>query len=97
MDVITDFVGGVWYLCCGLPIVGFIAGAAARQIMGRRNAPFFLDIILGIAGALIGGFITAFIGFDDTLNIGFGIGAIITGTIGAIVLLFIGERLGIGK
>lgn len=92
-----DFIGGVWYLCCGWILVGAIAGAVARQVMGRRDAPLVLDIVLGVAGAFIGGIIVGWLGFDETLDIGFGIGSIITAFIGAAVLLFIGNFVGIGR
>lgn len=92
-----DFIGGVWYYCCGWIIIGAIAGAFARQALGRRDSPLVLDIVLGIAGAFVGGIIVGALGFDDALNIGFGIGSLITAFIGAVVLLFIGGMLGIGK
>ncbi|MCS6836810.1 MAG: GlsB/YeaQ/YmgE family stress response membrane protein [Anaerolineae bacterium] len=55
-----DFIGAVIaspFICLGWLIVGFIAGALARRIMKRHNQPFFMDIILGIAGAVVGGFL----------------------------------------
>ncbi len=91
-----DFIGGVWYVCCGWLIIGALAGAFARQFMGRKDSPLVLDIVLGVAGAFIGGIIVGFLGFDDALDIGFGIGSLITALIGAMALLFIGGLLGIG-
>jgi len=53
-----EFLGFIFFspfICLGWLIVGFIAGTLARRIMDRRNQPFFMDIILGIAGAVVGG------------------------------------------
>lgn len=81
------------FACIGWIIIGFIAGALARRIMGSSNAPFILDIILGVVGAWVGGFILGLLGFRDALDIGFGIGSLITALIGAVVLIFIGRLL----
>ncbi|MGQ9886917.1 MAG: GlsB/YeaQ/YmgE family stress response membrane protein [Aggregatilineales bacterium] len=50
-----------------------------------------MDVILGIVGAWVGGFILGLLGFRDALDIGFGIGSLITALIGAIVLISIGR------
>ena len=67
-------------------IVGGIAGALAKLIMpGDDPGGFIITILLGIAGAIIGGFLASLI------NIGGGglIWSIIIATIGAIILLAI--------
>lgn len=38
-------------------VVGGIAGALARKMMASRSGGFVTDVILGIAGAIVGGFI----------------------------------------
>jgi uncharacterized membrane protein YeaQ/YmgE (transglycosylase-associated protein family) len=46
--------------------LGFLAGLIAKWIMpGREAEGFILTIVLGIAGALVGGFIGTRIGFGD--------------------------------
>ena len=67
-------------------IVGGIAGALAKLIMpGDDPGGFIITILLGIAGAIVGGFLAGLI------NIGGGgiIWSIIIATIGAIILLAI--------
>src|SRR5262249_29285796 len=62
-----DFIGQVIaspVLCFGWIIVGFIAGAAARRIMGSRNAGCLSDIILGLIGAFVGGVLASWLGFN---------------------------------
>ena len=67
-------------------IVGGIAGALAKLIMpGDDPGGFIITIILGIAGALIGGFLASLIGIGG----GGWIWSIIIATIGAIILLAI--------
>lgn len=57
-----DFIGDLIrapFICMGWVIVGFIAGALSRRLMGAKNRNFINDIILGLAGAFIAGFITS--------------------------------------
>ncbi len=68
-------------------IVGLIAGALAKLIMpGRDPGGIIITIILGIVGALLGGWITsALLGAGEG---GF-IWTILVATLGAIILLFL--------
>jgi uncharacterized membrane protein YeaQ/YmgE (transglycosylase-associated protein family) len=67
-------------------IVGGIAGALAKLIMpGDDPGGFIITILLGIAGAIIGGFLAGLIGIGG----GGMIWSIIIATIGAIILLAI--------
>jgi uncharacterized membrane protein YeaQ/YmgE (transglycosylase-associated protein family) len=44
-------------------IVGLIAGWATGKIMGGSGRGFLMDIVIGIAGALVGGWIMRALGF----------------------------------
>ncbi|HEX2202633.1 MAG TPA: GlsB/YeaQ/YmgE family stress response membrane protein [Longimicrobium sp.] len=69
-------------------IIGLIAGAIAKLIMpGRDPGGIVVTILLGIAGALLGGFL--FGGSDGRVGI---IGSIV----GALILLFV-YRLMVGR
>ncbi len=69
-------------------ILGAIAGAIAKWIMpGDDPGGFIVTILLGIAGALIGGFIASAIGLGGVE--GFSIGSVIIAILGAILLLFL--------
>lgn len=73
----------------GWIIVGLIAGALAKFIMpGRDPGGIFVTIILGIVGAIVGGFIA-----QNLLGVNSGSGntivTIVVATIGAIILLAI--------
>ena len=75
-------------------IVGGIAGALAKLIMpGDDPGGFFITIILGIAGALVGGFLASLIGIGG----GGIIWSIIIATIGAIILLAIYRAVAGGR
>ena len=70
----------------GWIIIGLIAGALAKLIMpGDDPGGIFITIILGIAGAIVGGFLAGLIGIGG----GSTIWTIIIATIGAIILLAI--------
>ena len=79
--------GGILWII----IVGFVAGIIARLISPGPNNPsgFILTTVLGIAGAFLATFIGQAIGhYGPAQGAGF-----ITATIGAIVVLFIWNRL----
>ncbi len=70
----------------GWIIVGGIAGALAKLIMpGDDPGGIIVTILIGIAGAFIGGFLAGLIGLGG----GGWIWSIIIATIGAIILLAI--------
>lgn len=69
-------------------ILGAIAGVIGKLIMpGDDPGGFIITILLGIAGALVGGFIASAIGFGAVT--GLNIWSIIIAILGAILLLFI--------
>ena len=68
-------------------LVGAIAGVLAKWIMpGEGPGGFIITIILGMAGASIGGFVVGVLG--GTGATGFNIWSILVATLGAIILLF---------
>ena len=69
-------------------LVGAIAGLLAKWIMpGEGPGGFIITIILGMAGASIGGFVVGILG--GTGATGFNIWSILVATLGAIILLFV--------
>lgn len=72
-------------------IMGLIVGALAKMIMpGDDPGGFIVTILIGIAGAFVGGFIWSKLGIGDVTGFNFGSIGIAIG--GAILLLF-GYRL----
>lgn len=92
MDIITGILSAPLY-CIGYIIIGFIAGALARRLMGARNANFTSDIILGLIGSFLGAILVRVLGFSQTLDIGLGIGSLITALIGAVIVIAVGRAL----
>ena len=78
--------GIIWII-----VVGFVAGIIARLLSPGPNNPsgFILTTLLGIAGAFLATWIGQLIGHDGP-NQGAGF---ITATIGALLVLFIWNRL----
>ena len=78
--------GIIWII-----VVGFVAGIIARILSPGQNNPtgFILTTVLGIAGAFLATWIGQAIGhYGPDQGAGF-----ITATIGALVVLFIWNRL----
>ncbi len=74
--------------------IGLIAGWLTGKIMGGPGKGALMDIIIGLIGALGGGFIMGFFGFKPE---GGFIYTIIVAVIGAVVLTWIFRKLTGGK
>ena len=73
-------------------VFGLIAGILAKWIMpGKDGGGFIITIIIGIAGAFVGGFIGSLIGLGGVD--GFNIGSFITAICGALLLLFVYRKI----
>jgi uncharacterized membrane protein YeaQ/YmgE (transglycosylase-associated protein family) len=68
-------------------ILGLISGFIASKIVNKQGEGFFLDIVLGIVGALVGGFIFTAVGASGIT--GFNLYSLVVAVIGAIVVLLI--------
>ena len=67
-------------------VIGLIAGILGKLIMpGRDPGGFLLTIVIGMIGALVGGFVVQLLG--GTGLTGFNIWSILVATLGAIILL----------
>lgn len=68
-------------------ILGLIAGALAKWLMpGKDGGGLFLTMLLGIAGAMVGGYIGNFLGIGNAGGLSFS--NILSATAGAFLLLF---------
>jgi uncharacterized membrane protein YeaQ/YmgE (transglycosylase-associated protein family) len=70
----------VWFL-----LVGLIAGWLAGKLTKGSGFGVLGDIVIGVIGAFIGGFLFRLVGFSA----GGTIGSIIVATIGAVVLVYV--------
>lgn len=66
--------------------IGGLAGWLAGKIMNRKNLGILGSILVGVVGAVIGGFVFNLLGLNA--NAGGILGAIVTAFIGAIMLLY---------
>lgn len=68
-------------------LMGLIVGAITGFLM-KSNYPWYIDILLGIIGAAVGGWITSlFLGVDMTT--GFNLTTLIVSVIGAVIVVAI--------
>ena len=68
-------------------ILGLIAGFIASRIVNHTGSGLVMDIILGVIGALVGGFIFSFFGAAGVT--GFNIYSMIVAVVGAVVVLWL--------
>jgi len=68
-------------------IVGLVAGVLASLVMGGTGYGLIGDIIIGVVGAFVGGWLFSRLGVSSPLS---GLaGVIFTAFVGAVVLLFL--------
>lgn len=73
-------------------ILGLVAGWLASMIMKTNHSQgTLMDIIFGIVGSLIGGFVMNFFGQPGVT--GFNLYSLIVATVGAIILIAVGRAL----
>ena len=72
-------------------VLGLIAGFVASLMVNHHGEGFLGDIILGIIGAVIGGFVAHLIGFSGVT--GFNLYSMLIAIVGAIICLAIYHAL----
>jgi len=72
----------------GWIVLGLIAGFTASKIVGGQGQGIFLDIALGIVGAIVGGFLYSMVLGGPGVT-GVNIGSIIVSIVGAIIVLWV--------
>jgi uncharacterized membrane protein YeaQ/YmgE (transglycosylase-associated protein family) len=70
-------------------VVGIIGGAIAKLLMpGNDPGGFILTMLLGIAGAIVGGFIAVALNISNGID-DFDLGSIVLSVLGSMLLLFV--------
>jgi uncharacterized membrane protein YeaQ/YmgE (transglycosylase-associated protein family) len=77
--------GIIWWL-----IVGLIAGWLTGKIMGGPGKGALMDIIIGLIGALIGGFLMQLLGFKGEGGM---IYTVLVAVLGAVILTWIARKM----
>lgn len=68
----------VWFL-----VIGLAAGWLASQIMKGGSSSLVTDLIMGVIGSILGGFLFGLLGLAATGLVG----SLVTATVGAIALI----------
>lgn len=71
-------------------LVGLVAGWAAGKIMKGSGYGILIDILLGIAGAIVGGWLMRFLGFYSSGGL---IPGILVAILGAVILIALSRAL----
>ncbi|QXB03448.1 GlsB/YeaQ/YmgE family stress response membrane protein [Aeromonas sp. FDAARGOS 1416] len=73
-------------------VLGLLVGILAKWIMpGRDGGGFFMTALLGIVGAMVGGYVGTLLGLGSVT--GFNISSIAIATVGALIVLFIFNKI----
>jgi uncharacterized membrane protein YeaQ/YmgE (transglycosylase-associated protein family) len=69
--------------------IGILAGFLAGQIMRGKGYGIVIDLLLGLIGSVVGGFVFGLLGLH-----GYGlVGQLVTATVGAVMLIWVVRRL----
>ncbi|HXW31209.1 MAG TPA: GlsB/YeaQ/YmgE family stress response membrane protein [Xanthobacteraceae bacterium] len=69
----------------GWILLGLVAGWIASKIVNKTGQGLLLDIVLGIVGAIVGGYLFALVGAEGIT--GFNIYSMVVAVIGAVIVL----------
>ncbi len=73
-------------------LLGLVVGILAKWIMpGDDPGGFVITTMLGIAGAVVGGFIASALGMGDFS--GFNLGSLVIAVLGSLLLLFVYRKM----
>ena len=71
-------------------VLGLLAGVIAKKIMpGAERIGIVITTLLGIGGALLGGFIATALGFGDPIDEFFDLSTWLAAVLGALILLYL--------
>ncbi len=71
-------------------VLGLLAGLIAKAIKpGAEQIGLILTTVLGVVGAILGGFLATALGFGDPIDEFFDISTWLAAVVGALIILFI--------
>jgi len=77
-------------------LFGLVAGAVAKWIMpGNDPGGWIITILIGIAGAVVGGFLAGLLGIGDADQFDFG--SFIVAVLGSLLLLWLYRKFAAGR
>jgi uncharacterized membrane protein YeaQ/YmgE (transglycosylase-associated protein family) len=78
-------------------LIGLIAGFLASKVMTGRGKGIVMDIVVGVIGAIAGGFLARYFGVTTSATSHSIVVEIVIAFAGAVILLAVLRLLGIGK
>ena len=73
-------------------VLGLIVGILAKWIMpGKDGGGFFMTVIRGVVGAMVGGYAGTLLGMGT--ETGFNLPSILIATVGALIVLFVYNKI----
>ena len=73
----------------GWIVLGLLAGVIAKRLVpGNESVGIIVTMLLGIGGALLGGFLATALGFGDPIDEFFDLSTWVAAIVGAMVILF---------
>ena len=67
-------------------VLGLLAGFIASKLVDKQGEGWLLDIVLGVIGAVVGGWLFGLLGAGGVS--GFNLYSLLVATVGAVVVLF---------
>jgi uncharacterized membrane protein YeaQ/YmgE (transglycosylase-associated protein family) len=86
LEFITNNVGGVLMSFLAWIVLGLIAGFIASKIVNKQGEGAILDIVLGIVGAVVGGWLFGLLGASGVSGVN--LYSLLVAVVGAVVVLF---------
>ena len=78
----------------GWILLGLVAGVIAKAIMpGGERAGIVLTTLLGIGGALLGGFLATALGLGDPIDEFFDLSTWVAAIVGALIILYLANLI----
>ena len=79
----------------GWIVLGLLAGLIAKALMpGEERGGFLVTMLLGIGGALLGGFLATVFGLGDPIDQLFDISTWVAAIVGSLLILFTWNAIG---
>ena len=73
-------------------VLGLIVGILTKWIMpGKDGGGFFMTVILGVVGAMVGGYVGTLLGMGTVT--GFNLPSILIATVGPLIVLFVYNKI----
>jgi len=72
-------------------VLGLLAGFIASQLVNQRGSGILLDLVLGIIGAMVGGWLFSLLGASEVTGLNFY--SLIVATVGATLVLLLYHAL----